>query len=276
MIIVSSVHFARKYLRDELLPTAFCPGCGNGIVMNALLKALNELGYDSLDGFAFVSGIGCGAWTISPYFKADTLHTLHGRAIAYATGLKIANPNLNVVVMSGDGDLSAIGGNHLIHAARRNMDLIVIMINNFIYGMTGGQVSPTTFEELTTTTTPYGNPDPPIDASEVVAAAGANYVARWTTAHVYPLIRSIKEALNMDGFRFIEVISQCPTSFGRRIGKPDPDELIKWFKTISEMTKKGSLELNDGSKIRIGQIAKRNRPGYISKLKAIQNKAKGV
>ncbi len=271
---MASVHFARKYLRDELLPTAFCPGCGNGIVMNAFLKALNELGYESLDGFAFVSGIGCGAWTISPYFKADTLHTLHGRAIAYATGLKIANPKLNVVVMSGDGDLSAIGGNHLMHAARRNMDLIVIMINNFIYGMTGGQVSPTTFENLTTTTTPYGNPDPPLDASEVVAAAGANYVARWTTAHVFPLIHSIKEALKQEGFRFIEVISQCPTSFGRRIGKPDPDELIRWFKTISEMSKKGNIELKDGSKIRIGKIIQRNRPGYISRLKEIQNKAR--
>jgi 2-oxoglutarate ferredoxin oxidoreductase subunit beta len=237
---VSEIHFSRQYLREEALPTPFCAGCGNGIIANVFLKAVDDLGYDNLDKFAFVSGIGCGAWICSPHFNADTLHTTHGRAIAFATGLKLVNPELNVVVISGDGDLAAIGGNHLIHAARRNIDMTVICSNNMIYGMTGGQVGPTTFIGDRTTTTPYGNPERPFDLARLVAAAGANYSARWTTAHPFPAARSIKTALKRKGFTFVEMLSQCPTAYGRRARSGDPVELLKWFKSLP-VRKKGDL-----------------------------------
>jgi len=262
-------HFALKFLREETLPTAFCPGCGNGIVMNCFLKALEELGFHDLSGFAFVSGIGCAAWCVSPYFKADSLHTTHGRPIAFASGLKLARPELNVVVISGDGDIAGIGGNHLIHAARRNMDLLVICINNFNYGMTGGQVGPTTFHGIKTTTTPYGNPEYPFDLARLVDSAGANFVARWTTVHVRPLINSIKKALKKEGFRFIEVISQCPTSFGRRIGKHTGKDLMIWFreKSIHISKVQDGTEVND--KIIVGEFVNRDKPGFVRRLHEI-------
>ncbi|MHA1593147.1 MAG: thiamine pyrophosphate-dependent enzyme [Candidatus Baldrarchaeia archaeon] len=263
-------HFAIKYLRREILPTVFCPGCGNGIVINCFLKAVSDLGYEDLSGFAFVSGIGCASWCISPYFKADTLHTLHGRPIAFATGLKLARPDLQVVVISGDGDLAGIGGNHLIHAARRNMDLLVICINNLNYGMTGGQVSPTTPENVTTTTSPYGNIEPPFRLAELVAAAGANLSARWTTYHVGQIISTIKKGLKKEGFRFIEVISQCPTNFGRRIGIDKPPDLVKWIRSICTVKKENSNE-----KLRLGIICERYRPGYVSVLKSLMERVRG-
>jgi 2-oxoglutarate/2-oxoacid ferredoxin oxidoreductase subunit beta len=204
-----------KYLRPEAFPTPFCAGCGHGILMNAILRAIDELNLD-FNKMVFVSGIGCGAWIPSPHFAADTLHTLHGRAIAYATGVKLANPALKVVVVSGDGDIAAIGGNHLIHAARRNITMTVICANNNIYGMTGGQVSPTTPQYAKTATTVSGNPEPPFDLCKVVAACGASYVARYTPYHIRPLTNSIKKALATDGFSFIDVISPCPTQYGRR------------------------------------------------------------
>ena len=231
-------HFALQYLREETLPSPFCPGCGNGVITNCFFKAVSDLGHDDLSKFAFVSGIGCGAWIPSPHFRADTLHTTHGRAIAFATGLKLARPELEVVVISGDGDLAAIGGNHLIHAARRNIDLTVICSNNFIYGMTGGQFGPTTFHGDRTSTTPYGNPERPFDLSRLVAAAGANYVARWTTAHPNQAARSMKTALERKGFTFIEIVSQCPTAYGRRAKTGDSTEMLKWFKKFP-IRKKG-------------------------------------
>jgi 2-oxoglutarate ferredoxin oxidoreductase subunit beta len=214
----TSKHFALQYLREETLPSTFCSGCGAGEVTNSFIKAVKDLGHEDLSKFTFVSGIGCSSWITSPYFKADTLHTTHGRAIAFATGLKLANPELNVVVISGDGDLAAIGGNHLIHAARRNIDMTVICVNNYNYGMTGGQLGPTTFTGDRTSTSPYGNPERPFDISRLVAAAGANYVARWTTAHPVQAARAIRTALEKKGFSFVEMISQCPTSYGRRTG----------------------------------------------------------
>ncbi|MHA1943211.1 MAG: thiamine pyrophosphate-dependent enzyme [Candidatus Thorarchaeota archaeon] len=236
--MVAQKHFARQYLREEALPNPFCPGCGNGETTSAFLKAVSDLGHEDLSKFAFVSGIGCGAWIPSPHFKADTLHTTHGRAIAFATGLKMASPELKVVVISGDGDLAAIGGNHLIHAARRNMDMTVICSNNYIYGMTGGQVSPTTFTGDRTTTTPYGNPERPFDLARLVAAAGANYVARWTTAHPIQAARSMRTAIERRGFSFVEMISQCPTAYGRRTQAGSPPEMIQWFKKLP-VRKKG-------------------------------------
>jgi 2-oxoglutarate ferredoxin oxidoreductase subunit beta len=228
----SEKHFALQYLREEALPSPFCPGCGNGITVNAFLKAVKDLGHEDLSGFVFVSGIGCGAWIPSPHFKGDTLHTTHGRAIAFATGLKVARPELKVVVISGDGDLAAIGGNHLIHAARRNIDMTLICSNNFIYGMTGGQVAPTTFTGDRTTTSPYGNPERPFDLARLVAAAGASYVARWTTAHPNQASRAIKKALQTKGFSFVEILSQCPTAYGRRTKAGDAVDMIQWFKSL--------------------------------------------
>lgn len=214
------VHPLKKYTRSHIKRTTTCPGCGIGIVAQATLRAIDELALD-MDNFAFVSGIGCSAWAPSPLFNADTLHTTHGRPIAFANGVKLANPDSNVMVISGDGDLSAIGGNHLIHAARRNLDLTVIMINNAIYGMTGGQTAPTTPQGLCTVTSPYGTMEYPFDISPMVASAGASYVARWTTYHVRQLTRSIKTGLQKKGFAFIEAVSQCPVQFGRvsKLGK---------------------------------------------------------
>lgn len=264
----STIHFSRAYLREESLPSPFCPGCGNGIITSAFLKAVKNLGHQDLSAFSFVSGIGCSAWIPSPHFKADTLHTTHGRAIAFATGLKIARPDLNVVVISGDGDLAAIGGNHLIHAARRNIDMTVICSNNYIYGMTGGQVGPTTFTGDRTSTSPYGNPERPFDLARLVASAGANYVARWTTAHPNQASRSIQTALERKGFSFIEMISQCPTAYGRRTRTGGPTEMLDWFRTFPRRNKDEPLELRTPTRegVDLGVFADRNEESYEESL----------
>ncbi|MCS7258840.1 MAG: thiamine pyrophosphate-dependent enzyme [candidate division WOR-3 bacterium] len=218
-----------KYLRTETFPTPFCAGCGHGILMGVILRAIDELKLD-FKKMVFVSGIGCGAWIPSPHFKTDTLHTLHGRPVAYATGVKKANPELKVVVISGDGDLAAIGGNHLIHAARRNVGLTVICANNSIYGMTGGQLSPTTPKNTKTMTTVMGNPEEAFDLCKLVKACGAKYVARYTVFHTKPLIKAIKTALNTDGFSFIDVVSPCPTQYGRRNQLPTLYDMYAFIK----------------------------------------------
>lgn len=204
----SLFYYRDKYVRSQ--PTAFCPGCGGGIILNCFLRAVDDIGIDRNKILA-VSGIGCSAWIPSPTFKGDTLHTTHGRAIAFATGAKAYNPELTTVVFTGDGDGAGIGGNHLIHAARRNIDLKVILVNNMSYAMTGGQIAPTTLHGETTVTSPYGNPEFPFDITQLVKAAGATYVAKWSTYHVVELTNAIKEALQHKGFSFIEVLSQCPT-----------------------------------------------------------------
>lgn len=201
------------WLRGE--HTAFCPGCGHGILMGSLVRALDELRLDRRR-LVLVSGIGCAAWIPSPNIDADTLHTIHGRAVAYATGVKLARPEFTVIVISGDGDLSSIGGNHLIHAARRNVDLTVICANNQIYGMTGGQMASTTPHGANTATTPGGNPERPFDLCSLVRAAGAGFAARWPVTRPRPLTDSIKRAIGHRGFAFIEALSPCPTQFGRR------------------------------------------------------------
>lgn len=205
---------AEKYLRKSALPLFFCQGCGDGTIVSALMRAIDE--QEIIDDIAFTSGIGCCAW-IPVFVNADTIHAMHGRAIPVATGLKLTNPTKKVMVFAGDGDCMGIGGNHLIHAARRNIDITVVMVNNAIYGMTGGQTAPTTPHRAITKTTPIGNAESPFDACEVARAAGATYVARWTTAHPRQITNALKEAINHKGFAFVEVLSQCPTHTGRMI-----------------------------------------------------------
>jgi 2-oxoglutarate ferredoxin oxidoreductase subunit beta len=218
-----------KYIRPRTFPTPFCAGCGHGILLGAILRAIDELELD-FSQMLFVSGIGCAGWIPSPHYNTDTLHVTHGRPVAFATGAKLFNPQLNVVVIGGDGDIASIGGNHLIHAARRNVDITVICANNLIYGMTGGQVTPTTPRGARTQTTPAGNPEPPFDLARLVAAAGATYVARYSVWHVRPLIASIKKALQHTGFSFIEVLSTCPTQYGRRNENPTPVGMLRALK----------------------------------------------
>lgn len=217
-----------QYLRPNVGLTTFCPGCGEGILMGLILRAIDELQLD-VDKMLFVSGIGCAAWIPSPHFNADTLHTLHGRTIPFATGAKIANPDLNVVVISGDGDLGDIGGNHLIHGARKNIDLTVICANNMNYGMTGGQVCCTTPLGAFTMTTHQGNPYRPFDLCNVVKAAGAAYTSRYSVTQPFALINSIKKALQTQGFSFVEALTPCPVQFGRRNQVDTPADMFRFL-----------------------------------------------
>jgi len=253
----------KKYLRDLKLP--FCPGCGAFTVMDAFLRAVYELGYEDLSKFVFCSGIGCASWIPSPYFMADSIHTPHGRSIPVATGVKLLKPDLNVVVFGGDGDIAGIGLSHFIHAARRNLDILVIMVNNMVYGMTGGQVAPTTPLKVKTTTTPYGSFEYPLDAAKLAVAAGANYVARWTTAHLNQLKEAIKKAIQTKGFRFIEAVSQCPTAYGRRAGFKNAGEMIKWFRenAISLWQAEKLDEDSLAQKIVVGEFVERKRPTLV-------------
>ncbi|UCH58145.1 MAG: 2-oxoacid:ferredoxin oxidoreductase subunit beta [Candidatus Bathyarchaeota archaeon] len=212
-------YYRDKYIRNQ--PSAFCVGCGNGTILNCFTRAVDDLEIPP-EKILCVSGIGCSAWIPSPNFNGDTLHTTHGRALAFATGAKAFNSDLTTVVFTGDGDGAGIGGNHLIHAARRNIDITTILVNNLSYAMTGGQIAPTTHRGERTVTSPYGNPENPFDMTRLAAAAGATYVARWTTWHVLELTRSIKEALQHPGFAFIEVLSQCPIQQRRMFGMQDP------------------------------------------------------
>lgn len=201
-------------LRTERIPHIWCPGCGIGTAFSSCLLAIKKSGID-LKNTVMVSGIGCTGRGAG-YARLDSYHTTHGRAIPFATGMKLANPRLNVVIFSGDGDIFAIGGNHFIHAARRNIDITLVCVNNLNYGMTGGQVAATTPYGAKTTTTPMGNPEPPFNLPLLAYASGASYVARWTILHTRDMIESIKEALLKPGFSFIEVLSPCPVNYGRR------------------------------------------------------------
>ena len=250
----------KKYLRDLKLP--FCPGCGAFTIMNIFLKVAHELGNEDLSKFVFCSGIGCSSWIPSPYFIADSIHTLHGRSIPVATGVKFLRPDLNVVVFGGDGDIIGIGLGHFIHAARRNLDILVVMVNNMVYGMTGGQVAPTTPFKAKTTTTPYGNFEHPLDAAKLAVTAGACYVARWTTAHPNELKEALKKAMQTKGFRFVEVVSQCPTAFGRRAGFKDTGEMLRWFKESAIPIKKAKKISGEklAAKIVVGEFIQRRWP----------------
>ncbi len=216
-------YYREKYIRNQ--PSAFCIGCGDGTILNCFVRAIDDLEIPT-EKVLCVSGIGCAAWIPSPNFNGDTLHTTHGRALAFATGAKAFNGVLTTVVFTGDGDGAGIGGNHLIHAARRNIDITTILVNNLSYAMTGGQIAPTTHHGERTVTSPYGNPESPFDTVKLVTAAGATYVARWTTNHPLELTRSIREAIQHPGFSFIEVLSQCPTQQRRMFGMRDPVHVL--------------------------------------------------
>ncbi|MCX5819347.1 MAG: thiamine pyrophosphate-dependent enzyme [Deltaproteobacteria bacterium] len=259
------IHPLRKYMRPEVKKTTFCPGCGAGIITQALLRAIDELGIN-IDDCVFVSGIGCSAWIPSPLINADMLHTTHGRPIAFASGVKLGLPDKHVIVVSGDGDLSAIGGNHLIHAARRNINLTVILVNNGIYGMTGGQTAPTTPHGMTTITSPYGNNEYEFDISALVKAAGASYVARWTTYHPRQMTKSIKKGIQKKGFAMIEVITQCPVQYGRVSKQGSAVNMLKNYKQtgirIEKAAKMNAAEL--AGKIVEGEFVDSDRPELLS------------
>jgi 2-oxoglutarate ferredoxin oxidoreductase subunit beta len=260
--------------RQDRWPHMFCPGCGLGTVMNVFFRGFDESGLDQ-NKTVFVAGIGCSG-RIPGYIRADSLHTTHGRPLAFAAGIKVANPELTVVVFTGDGDLGAIGGNHFINACRRNIELTVICINNYIYGMTGGQVSPTTPRDYLSSTTPSGSREYPFDLSEVAVAAGANYVARWTTFHVKSMIKSIKKALLKDGLSFVEIAAQCPTQFGRRNKLNNARQVFEWLKENSVPRSKARdlsedhLDLNLMGKITVGEFVERNRESYMKALGVVK------
>ena len=241
----------------------FCPGCGIGTVMNVFFRAFSQLGID-VDECVFVGGIGCSSRIIG-YIRGDSIHTTHGRPLPVATGIALANPDLKVIVFTGDGDLGAIGGNHFINACRRNADFTVFCINNNIYGMTGGQASTSTPHGAMSTTTPMGNKDYPFDLSELAVTAGANYVARWTTRNVKEIVESMKKAILKEGMSFVEIMSACPTGFGRRNRMPQACQLHEYMKIRTvrrERTKSLGLDpvdLNISGKITIGEFIDRYR-----------------
>jgi 2-oxoglutarate ferredoxin oxidoreductase subunit beta len=270
------VHPLHRFIRPSVTQTTFCPGCGDGIVTQCILRAFDELGMD-LDDFVFVSGIGCAAWIPSPFFNADVLHTTHGRPIAFAFGIKMGLPEKKVMVVSGDGDLAAIGGNHLIQNARRNIEMTVICLNNGIYGMTGGQAAPTTPMGVKTTTTPYGTFENTFNISRLVVAAGASFVACWTAAHPRQLTKSIKKAVQKKGFAFIEVFSQCPIQLGRKMGTGNAVQMLEDYKKRSIPAKEAEKltpgELN--GRIVVGELVDMDKPEMLEEVRKMKQKASG-
>ena len=257
-------HPMEHLLRTDRFPHIWCPTCGIGTAVKCFAEAIERSKID-LDRFAIVSGIGCTG-RVAGYVKLDSYHTTHGRGIPFATGLKLANPDLKVVVFSGDGDLSAIGGNHLVHAARRNMDITVICVNNFIYGMTGGQVAPTTPKTANTSTTPWGAYEPPFNLPLLLESCGACYVARWTALHVRRLTKSMTEALVKPGFTFIEVIAPCSTLYARRNRLGTGYDLMKFYHDNSEIRHGGDtrdLDIAYQQKIVCGKFVDRDRPTWL-------------
>ncbi|MDY6029227.1 MAG: 2-oxoacid:ferredoxin oxidoreductase subunit beta [Acidaminococcaceae bacterium] len=222
-----------NYFRPGRLPHIWCPGCGNGTVTGAIVKAVDKLGLDK-NNVAVISGIGCSS-RASGYLDFNTVHSAHGRALPVATGVKLANPSLDVIVVTGDGDATAIGGNHLIHAARRNINMTVILFNNSIYGMTGGQYSPMTPMGSKATTAPYATIEQDFDIVELVKAAGATFVARATSFHVPVLTDLITKGIQHKGFSLIEAVCGCPTSFGRQNKIPSPAAMMQWQKDHAVM-----------------------------------------
>ena len=275
-IPLDAVNPVEPYLRSERIPHIWCPGCGIGTTVNCFARALDN-SKANLQKVAIVSGIGCTG-RVAGYADLDSFHTTHGRAIPFATGLKLANPELQVVVYSGDGDLFAIGGNHFIHAARRNMDLKVICVNNLTYAMTGGQTGPATPDHVVSTTSPYGVFEPAFNLVQLAEAAGAAYVARWTTFHVKQLSRSMEEIMKKKGFCFIEIISPCPTLYQRRNKMGDGLDTMKFYKEVSKIrhgAPTSECGLTKSGEIVVGKFVDRDRPGYFEMLTAQMNESLG-
>jgi len=260
---VAVEHPISPYLRMDRIPHIWCPTCGIGTVVKCFATALGELEMD-LDKCAIVSGIGCTG-RVAGYMKLDAFHTTHGRAIPFATGLHLGRPELNVTVFSGDGDLVGIGGNHFIHAARRNIDLLVILINNFIYAMTGGQNAPTTPLSARSSTMPFGNYEQPFNIPYLADCCGANYVARWTSLHIRRVTKAIKEALQMKGFRLIEVITPCSTLYSRLNRLGSGLDLMRFYHDNAEIRHGADtreLEIDFQKKIICGKFIDRERPSF--------------
>lgn len=260
-------HPKEGLLRMDRMPHIWCPSCGIGPALSAFLITLEKSNLD-LDKVAVVSGIGCTG-RVAGYVRLDSFHTTHGRAIPFATGLKLANPELKVVVFSGDGDLVAIGGNHLIHAARRNMDIVVICVNNFIYGMTGGQVAATTPETAICSTSPYGNFETPFNLPLLMATCGASYVARWTALDIRRLSNSMLEALNRRGFSFIEVIAPCATLYARLNRLGTGLDILRYYhdnSIIKHDADLNELDIKFQGPIIVGKFVDRERPTFIDAM----------
>jgi 2-oxoglutarate ferredoxin oxidoreductase subunit beta len=280
MALASYLHPIDKHLRIDRIPTLYCPGCGIGIALGAMLRALDKrIGEGAVDPkkLLWVGGIGCSARAVL-YVNYDAAHVIHGRAIPFAIGAVLANPELRAIVIGGDGDIAAIGGNHLVHAAKRNFDMIVVMITNFVYGMTGGQVAPTTPRGVYTTTTPYGNPEYPLNVIKLVASLNANYVARASVTTPHLIEQYFYKALGMKGFRFIEVVSTCPEVYGRHIGLRDPTEMFNELKKRIIYKPRASpdeaiIDWNKG--IVIGEFVERNNPSFLDILRGVGSGGSG-
>ncbi len=252
-----------KYIRPGKLPHIWCPGCGHGIVMKGLIRAIDALALDR-DMTAIVSGIGCAS-RLPGYLDFCTLHTTHGRGVAFATGIKMAKPGMNVICVGGDGDGVAIGGNHFIHACRRNIDMTYLIMNNHIYGMTGGQFSPTTPFGARASTTPYGNPDPPFDIARLAIGAGATFVARGTAFHASQIDKLLVEAIRHKGFSVVEILDSCPTTFGRKNKFKSVIEMMNHLKEIAvpvAAADKMSAEQLQG-KVLTGVLHREDKPEYV-------------
>jgi len=262
-----------QYLRPRMhFPNVWCPGCGIGIVLGAFIRAVDRLQIPK-DDIALVSGIGCTA-RIPAYVDFNTLHTTHGRAVAFATGVKLANPRLKVVIISGDGDLLAIGGNHFIHACRRNIDLTIILVNNYIYGMTGGQYSPTTPFGKKASTAPYLTVEPPFDACDLAISSGASLVARSTVYHAMPLSNLIEKALEKKGLSVVEALSNCQTQYGRLNREGSAVRMIQAMKDTAvpiTKAKKMTLEQLEEKQV-IGMLHNIDKPGYLEQYQKIIDK----
>ena len=261
------------FIRERFFPHIWCPGCGHGIVLNSLLRAIESLGM-SKNEIVMISGIGCSS-RISGYVDFHTLHTIHGRALAFATGVKLSLPELNLIVPMGDGDALAIGGNHFIHAARRNIDLTAIVMNNRIYGMTGGQYSPLSGFGTLATTAPFTNIDHDFDTVELAVAAGASFVARTSTYHIQQMTKIFRQAILHEGFSVVEIMSQCPTYFGRKNKIGSAVDMMEYYKnnttSIGSKAKKENPDL-----IERGVFVEKEMPEYCNEYdKIIEMAMKG-
>jgi 2-oxoglutarate ferredoxin oxidoreductase subunit beta len=260
----------RKYLRERFMPHIWCAGCGHGTVLNALIRAFEALGM-SRNEIVMVSGIGCSS-RITGYVDVHTLHTLHGRALAFATGVKLSKPELNVIVPMGDGDALAIGGNHFIHAARRNIALTALVMNNRIYGMTGGQYSPLSGYGISATTAPYASIDPDFDVVALSMAAGATFVARTTTYHVNEMFDLFQKAILHEGFAVVEVLTQCPTYFGRKNKMGGAADMLSYYKenTVALGTRSAKEHPH---MIERGIFIQEEKPEYCSQYDKVMERA---